>query len=1022
MRAAVFLLPLLMGGCVDLADDLLDRDGDGEQTWEVGGLDCDDSDAFINSLAEELCGDAKDNDCDGAVDDRGVGERTWHQDGDQDGWGDDAVTRVACDPPELFVARSGDCDDGNREVHPDQAEICDGVDNDCSGVIDDGGEERSWFPDRDGDSWGDPTQEIVTCTPPAQHVARGEDCDDTNADVRPDTPQDDIWYDGIDQDCDGRDDWDADGDGFRSALEFPDGDDCNDFDATVSPEAPELFYDAFDQDCDPTNEWDRDNDGHDIINAPGGGTDCNDLDPLVHPDATETFYDGLDQDCRGDDFDADGDGYPSEIEADGGDCDDFDPARHPGATEVWYDGVDQDCAGDDDDDQDHDGFTSALEAGGPDCDDTRADTWPGAPEVWYDGIDQGCDGGDDFDADRDLVASLAEGAGLDCDDTRADVHPGAVELWYDGVDQACDGGEDFDADGDGHLSEAEGAGDDCDDFDAQAHPGGVENWYQPADDLDCDPTTEWDQDEDGHTVAGAPEGSSDDCEDEVFEAHPGSMFADVPYDGIDHDCDGRSDWDLDEDGYDAEFAPSGNGDDCDDSNPNVSPAEPAEICGNTLDDNCDGSAEPCQWEDGAFYGDLAAGELAGVTTSEGIGTTHGGMTNGVLALRSGDSMDLAWVEEGPDGTPILSGFRQMTRELGGADIIPYDAAWCDVNFLGGDELIVVDKEAVPDGADIAGAMFVFSGPAVGAYGPSMAFPMPTFIITGADRHFANTNGRAAVNPASSTIHCLRGQSGERDRLFLVTAVQNPINPTASDVRVDELDMYYTDPGTLDPLPLADHVIARADLGLNIDITRISFSHNADGPFALVTLPGTAGVEHHTLALDDWAVLGEDDPALVTPLDQHFVPIASIGANGPSSYVHMRTDPTDASSVFMDVYADMFPDGFDQLPALTSGPNVGTWALHSIGDFNGDGFGDLVTSDDVDGGLITLWGPLDAPPTPSSSTLVMTADRFAIPISHGVPLGAGPADDLVMVALPPYIEGEEWDLEASWVEILFGAGM
>ena len=41
-----------------------------------------------------------------------------------------------------------------------------------------------------------------------------EDCDDTNASVFPDAP--DVWYDGVDSDCAGNDDFDADGDGVRS--------------------------------------------------------------------------------------------------------------------------------------------------------------------------------------------------------------------------------------------------------------------------------------------------------------------------------------------------------------------------------------------------------------------------------------------------------------------------------------------------------------------------------------------------------------------------------------------------------------------------------------------------------------------------------------------------------------------------------------------------------------------------------------------------------------------------------------
>ncbi|MSQ02015.1 MAG: hypothetical protein EXR71_08995 [Myxococcales bacterium] len=77
-----------------------------------------------------------------------------------------------------------------------------------------------------------------------------------------------------------------------------------------------------------------------------------------------------------------------------------------------------------------------------------------------------------------------------------------------------------------------------------------------------------------------------DCEPDNANVYPGHY--EVPYNGVDEDCDGADVTDVDGDGHIGE---RGDGDDCDDSNPNVYPGH-VEICYDLLDNNCD------DWEGG----------------------------------------------------------------------------------------------------------------------------------------------------------------------------------------------------------------------------------------------------------------------------------------------------------------------------------------------------------------------------------------------------------------------------------------
>jgi uncharacterized protein (TIGR03382 family) len=298
-----------------------------------------------------------------------------------------------------------DCDDGDAAIHPAASEICDGVDNDCDGSLD--------ATENDSDLDG-----YVECTIDGggwdgdDSVVGGDDCDDTEPDVHPNAAE---YCDDVDHDCDGSDtanavdptSWytDGDGDGFgdgeSGAVES-----CDSVDGRVD-----------------------------------NRLDCDDGESAVSPDADEVCFDAVDNDCNGetDDQDAvdattwyadsDGDGYGDDGEIasqracdepsgqwseEAGDCDEGDDKINPGADEICND-ADDDCNGEVDDD-------------------------PIDAPTWYEDEDQ-----DGYGAGSGTRFCSPPGEGYtdvgdDCDDDDSSIHPDAEEADDpDGIDQDCDG-------------------------------------------------------------------------------------------------------------------------------------------------------------------------------------------------------------------------------------------------------------------------------------------------------------------------------------------------------------------------------------------------------------------------------------------------------------------------------------------------------------------------------------------------------------------------------------------------------
>ena len=468
------------------------------------GTDCDDLDTEIFPGAVEVC-DGKDNNCDEEID-NGVGS-TVYPDADGDGYGDADQVRTLCDVEDGYVEQAGDCDDNNPQVHIAASEICDDLDNNCNGEID---EDTGFvlYPDNDSDGFGDQYSEpISSCSMLEGYSEDNTDCNDTDTEIYPEAAE---VCDYIDNDCNSSIDdnavdallWyeDGDSDGYGGtatveACEAPagytsQGGDCDGFNNTIYPGAPEEC-DGVDNDC-------------------SGVIDDNPIDGV-------TWYEDLDSDGFGmDNTTVVACTQPTNHVSQGGDCDGFNNTIYPGAPEEC-DGVDNDCSGVIDDnpidgvtwyiDADGDGFgdpmitMNACEDAFPfgyildslDCDDTLASVYPDAVEE-CNSIDDDCNGTvDDSPIDGTIYYLDNDGDGYgdsnnevmfcepqvgyeinadDCNDERADLFP---------EDGLCPIGNDcFDI-----LNEGLSIGNGLYDIDFDGSGTGIDPFV-----VDCDMTTD----------------------------------------------------------------------------------------------------------------------------------------------------------------------------------------------------------------------------------------------------------------------------------------------------------------------------------------------------------------------------------------------------------------------------------------------------------------------------------------------------------------------------------------------------
>ncbi|MBK8706062.1 MAG: T9SS type A sorting domain-containing protein [Saprospiraceae bacterium] len=315
----------------------------------------------------------------------------FYRDSDQDGYGNSEEAVFDCYPLPMYVDNEWDCDDTNPDIHPGVEEICNEVDDNCDGFIDEGFDQ-----DQDG---------YTSCS---------GDCDDNNELLNPGT----VWFK------------DADHDGFTDyeilqQCEQPNGYvdpitlisiafDCDDTNPLINPNAPDPCN-GVDDNCDGTIDegltWYKDLDGD-------GYSDGQTLADCVQPV-----------------------GYtlPENLEASDGDCDDTNPNTYPGAPELCN-GLDDNCNELFDEifpDNDFDGFSTCA----GDCDDTNPDINPYT--MWWkdddnDGYSDGaflqqCEQPAGFKLSNQLIASYG-----DCDDLDPAINPDAMET-CNHLDDNCDG-------------------------------------------------------------------------------------------------------------------------------------------------------------------------------------------------------------------------------------------------------------------------------------------------------------------------------------------------------------------------------------------------------------------------------------------------------------------------------------------------------------------------------------------------------------------------------------------------------